>query len=154
MSYSYNTRNLVVDFLQLKALDHSDLCSILDEAFNEWLKQIPNNAVSDIQKLQERHGFYDKDNSYICVIDSKIVNLNVSGYNVSEDEDERYYKAENISFSTFEWAEKEGKIKKTTPVVVYCLHGIRSHRILKFLQAKGYKKVCHLQGGFEAYQSA
>ena len=62
--------------------------------------------------------------------------------------------AENISFSTFEWAEKEGKIKKTTPVVVYCLHGIRSHRILKFLQAKGYKKVCHLQGGFEAYQSA
>ncbi|HLC72788.1 MAG TPA: rhodanese-like domain-containing protein [Candidatus Nanoarchaeia archaeon] len=61
--------------------------------------------------------------------------------------------AENIPFSTFEWAEREGKIPKDKLVVVYCLHGIRSHRILKFLQAKGYKKVCHLQGSFETYEN-
>ena len=61
--------------------------------------------------------------------------------------------AENIPFSTFEWAEREGKIPKDKPLVVYCLRGIRSHRILKFLQAKGYKKACHLLGGFEAYEN-
>ncbi len=60
--------------------------------------------------------------------------------------------AENIPFSTFEWAEKEGTIPKDKPVIVYCLHGIRSQRILKFLRAKGYKKACHLEGGFEAYE--
>ena len=42
-------------------------------------------------------------------------------------------------------------IPKDKPVVVYCLHGIRSQRILKFLRAKGYKSTCHLEGGFEAY---
>lgn len=60
--------------------------------------------------------------------------------------------AENIPFSTFEWAEREGKIPKDKPLVVYCLHGIRSFRILQFLQAKGYKKAYHLEGGFEVYQ--
>lgn len=61
--------------------------------------------------------------------------------------------AENIPFSAFEWAEREGRIAKDKPVLVYCLHGIRSQRVLKFLQAKEYKNVCHLAGGLEAYES-
>lgn len=61
--------------------------------------------------------------------------------------------AENIPFSAFEWAEREGKIPKDKPLAVYCLHGIRSLRTLKFLHAKGYKKARHLSGGFEAYQA-
>ena len=60
----------------------------------------------------------------------------------------------NIPFSTFEWAEKEGQINRTKPIIVYCLHGIRSRRILKFLQAKRYKNIRHLVGGFETYQSS
>ena len=59
--------------------------------------------------------------------------------------------AENIPFSTFEWAEREGKISKDKPTIVYCLHGIRSSRILEFLKAEGYKNIYHLDGGFEAY---
>lgn len=69
-----------------------------------------------------------------------------------EYQEEHIDGAENIPFSTFEWAEREGNISREQSIVVYCLHGIRSHRILKFLQAKKYKNVCHLIGGFEAYQ--
>lgn len=60
--------------------------------------------------------------------------------------------AKNIPFSTFEFAEREGNIAKNKSIIVYCLHGIRSHRVLKFLQQKGYKNVCHLTGGFESWQ--
>ena len=47
--------------------------------------------------------------------------------------------------------DKEGKISKDKPTIVYCLHGIRSSRILEFLKAEGYKNIYHLDGGFEAY---
>lgn len=97
--YNYNVRNLGIDFPQLINLECSDLCFILDDVFNNWLKQIPNSVVSDIQKLRKRNDFCDRDSAYICVIDGQIVNLKVSGYNVSSDEDEYCYKAEHISFS-------------------------------------------------------
>lgn len=59
--------------------------------------------------------------------------------------------AKNIPFSVVEWEERAGKISRIKPLVVYCMHGIRSDRVVKFLQAKGYKNVRHLAGGFEAW---
>lgn len=68
-----------------------------------------------------------------------------------EFDDGHIEEAVNIPFSVFEWAEKEGQIPKDIPVVVYCMHGIRSYRVLEFLKAKGYKNICHLTGGFKAW---
>ncbi len=62
--------------------------------------------------------------------------------------------AENIPFSMFEFAEREEKIPKEKSLVVYCLHGIRSLRVLKFLRKKGYENTRHLTGGFEAYENS
>ncbi|MBI1973137.1 rhodanese-like domain-containing protein [Candidatus Woesearchaeota archaeon] len=68
-----------------------------------------------------------------------------------EFDDSHIEGAENIPFSVFEWAEREGKIIKDKPIVVYCLHGIRSKRVVDFLKTKCYKNICHLTGGYEAW---
>lgn len=60
--------------------------------------------------------------------------------------------ATNIPVSRFEWAERAGEVPKEKPVILYCLHGIRSKRVLRFLQQKGYKNVKHLQNGYAAWQ--
>ena len=75
---------------------------------------------------------------------------------VSEDgefNEGHFPQAKNVPVSRFEWAERAGEIPKNQPVVVYCLHGIRSKRVLKFLQKKGYKNIQHLQGGCAAWKA-
>ncbi|MEK6914399.1 MAG: hypothetical protein AABW83_02000 [Nanoarchaeota archaeon] len=109
--YNYDTRNLERDFPHLGNFNYSDLCYILNDAFNEWLKQIPDSVVTDIQKLQKDSEFWNSNSNYICVIGSKIVNLNVSEENVSCDEDERDYKVSSIYFSRDELENKKSRKK-------------------------------------------
>lgn len=105
--YNYNMRNFERDFPQLNNLRHSESCLILDNIFNKWTDQIPNSTVSDIQRLQKNSEFWDRNSNYICVVDGKIVNLKISGYNVSDDEDEHNYKAESIGFGRNEIENKK-----------------------------------------------
>jgi rhodanese-related sulfurtransferase len=43
---------------------------------------------------------------------------------------------------------------KTTPILVYCAHGVRSLYAQSFLKSQGYSAVYNLQGGLAAYEQS
>ena len=40
------------------------------------------------------------------------------------------------------------------PLIVYCYHGISSVGAASFFSEQGFEKVCHIEGGFEAWQQS
>ena len=40
------------------------------------------------------------------------------------------------------------------PLIVYCYHGISSAGAASFFSEQGFEKVCHIEGGFEAWQQS
>ena len=49
---------------------------------------------------------------------------------------------------------KDGKIDMNKEIVLFCAGGLRSALATKTLKEMGYKKVCHIAGGFSALQSS
>ena len=45
-------------------------------------------------------------------------------------------------------------LDKNRPVYVYCEHGNRSAQAADLMMKQGFKKVCHLDGGLDAYKAA
>lgn len=39
------------------------------------------------------------------------------------------------------------------PVAIYCHHGVRSLQAGRLLERQGFAKVCHLEGGIEAWSN-
>lgn len=108
--YQYDINSLIDDFPQLISSKNLELCNILDHIFHEWIKKIPNSIVSDIQKLEEENDhFLNRYSNYICVVEGKIVNLDISGYNILCDGDERDYKVDSISFNRHEIENKKSR---------------------------------------------
>jgi rhodanese-related sulfurtransferase len=50
-------------------------------------------------------------------------------------------------------ADRLAEIDRAQPVVVVCLHGIRSERVARFLEREGFAEVGHLVGGLERWAS-
>lgn len=44
------------------------------------------------------------------------------------------------------------EIPNEIPILVYCMHGVRSAKASAFLLENGFKKVSHIQGGLHAMQ--
>ncbi len=96
---TYNPKNLKEQFPQLGHLKDSTLFPILDTAVNGWLKQMPDSVVSDI-KILTKHDYSFPYNSYNCVVNGKIVSINISCCDIDIcDEDEFWYMASNVHFS-------------------------------------------------------
>ena len=51
-------------------------------------------------------------------------------------------------------AETFSKLDKNAHLAVYCHHGVRSLRVIHFLQSQGYENLINLQGGIDAWSSA
>ena len=104
--HTYIPKNLREQFPQLRDLQDLTLFPILDIAFNEWLKQIPDSVVSDI-KRQSKQDYFSPHDSYNCVVDGKIVQVNVSGSDIDVcDEDEFWYMNSEVSFDGDEVASR------------------------------------------------
>lgn len=43
-------------------------------------------------------------------------------------------------------------VEKTTPIVVYCYHGVLSLQAAQYLQSIGYEDVRSMEGGFAAWR--
>jgi len=41
----------------------------------------------------------------------------------------------------------------STPIIVYCYHGVSSQAAADFLVSRGFKEVFSLEGGFEAWRA-
>ena len=103
---TYTPKNLREQFPQLEGLQDLTLSPILDVTFNEWLKQMPDSVVSDIKRLP-KHDYFSPHDSYTCVVDGKIVQVNASGTDIDVcDEDEFWYMYNRISFDGDEIASK------------------------------------------------
>ena len=46
----------------------------------------------------------------------------------------------------------ESELEKSTPIVIYCAHGVRSIHALMALKSMGYENVRSLQGGLCAWE--
>lgn len=58
--------------------------------------------------------------------------------------------AQNISANQL--AEFCQHTAKTTPIIVYCYHGISSQTVAYYLLQQGFQEVYSLQGGYTAWQ--
>ncbi|MCS5591428.1 MAG: rhodanese-like domain-containing protein [Gammaproteobacteria bacterium] len=45
------------------------------------------------------------------------------------------------------------KFDKDSNLAIYCHHGVRSMRVIHFLQSQGYENLINLQGGIDAWSS-
>ena len=97
---TYTIENLKKQFNQLKILNDLTLSPILDGLFHCWIDNIPNDFITDILKLPDNNiHFHDRDKSYICVFEGKIVKIDTFGINVERYyEDEQRYKYNRIQF--------------------------------------------------------
>jgi rhodanese-related sulfurtransferase len=48
-------------------------------------------------------------------------------------------------------ARRVGELDPAWPMIVYCHHGIRSHRVAEFLLHQGFADVANLAGGIDAW---
>jgi rhodanese-related sulfurtransferase len=44
-------------------------------------------------------------------------------------------------------------LDKNSHLAIYCHHGVRSLRVIHFLQSQGYENLINLQGGIDAWSS-
>ena len=49
---------------------------------------------------------------------------------------------------------KDGKIDMNKEMVLFCAGGLRSALATKTLQSMGFKKICHVDGGFGSMQNS
>ena len=59
--------------------------------------------------------------------------------------------AQLIPMSTI--AETYTQLDKDTHLAIYCHHGVRSLRVIHFLQSQGFENLINLQGGIDAWSS-
>jgi rhodanese-related sulfurtransferase len=45
------------------------------------------------------------------------------------------------------------QLDKDAHLAIYCHHGVRSLRVIHFLQSQGYENLINLQGGIDAWSS-
>ena len=50
-------------------------------------------------------------------------------------------------------AETYSQLDKNAHLAIYCHHGVRSLRVIHFLQSQGYENLINLQGGIDAWSS-
>ncbi|MGE4570210.1 MAG: rhodanese-like domain-containing protein [Gammaproteobacteria bacterium] len=50
-------------------------------------------------------------------------------------------------------AETYAQLDKDAHLAIYCHHGVRSLRVIHFLQSQGYENLINLQGGIDAWSS-
>jgi rhodanese-related sulfurtransferase len=50
-------------------------------------------------------------------------------------------------------AETYTQLDKAANLAIYCHHGVRSLRVIHFLQSQGYENLINLQGGIDAWSS-
>jgi len=50
-------------------------------------------------------------------------------------------------------AQTYAQLDKDAHLAIYCHHGVRSLRVIHFLQSQGYKNLTNLQGGIDAWSS-
>lgn len=104
--YTYTPKNLREQFPELKGLQDLTLFPILDVAFNKWIEQIPDSVATDMKKLP-KNNYFSPHESYGCVVDSKLVQVNVSGSDIDVcDEEEFWFMYSRISFDGDELASK------------------------------------------------
>lgn len=56
--------------------------------------------------------------------------------------------AVNIPIQFLEMSMDE--IPNELPILLYCMHGVRSGKAAAFLEENGFKKISHIQGGLHA----
>lgn len=66
----------------------------------------------------------------------------------------RIQSAQNMDFKAPDFAEQIEKLDKNTPVLVYCLSGVRSANALQTFRNAGFKTVYNLEGGINAWSRA
>lgn len=50
-------------------------------------------------------------------------------------------------------AQTYAQLDKNSHLSIYCHHGVRSLRVIHFLQSQGYENLINLQGGIDAWSS-
>lgn len=63
-------------------------------------------------------------------------------------------KAVNIDFHDKNFSEQLDKLDKSKTYLVHCASGGRSTKSLELFKAKGFKDIYHLDGGFNAWETA
>ena len=71
-----------------------------------------------------------------------------------EFERSRIWYAENINIRDPEFERKISRFSKSEPILVYCLHGIRSKLAMGVLQEAGFETVFELDKGIDAWTKA
>ena len=66
----------------------------------------------------------------------------------------RIQSAQNMDFKAPDFTEQIEKLNKNTPVLVYCLSGVRSANALQTFRDAGFKTVYNLEGGINAWSKA
>jgi len=59
--------------------------------------------------------------------------------------------SELIPLSQFTDLAPQKLLDKSTPMVIYCHHGMRSQRASDWLESKGYQQVYNLSGGIDEW---
>ena len=150
---TYTPKNLREQFPQLKDLQDLTLFPILEVTFSKWLKEVPDSVVSDIKRLP-KHDCFSPHNSYTCVVNGKIVQVNVSGSDIDVcDEDEFWYMNSRISFDGDEVASKKLFERFSDFVGKQRLEGLVSMSKIELEKGKTYHlspEMCkfYLQGAF------
>lgn len=60
----------------------------------------------------------------------------------------------NVDFKAADFKEAAGKLARETPYLVHCRSGARSTASLAVFKELGFKKIYHLDGGFNAWKEA
>ena len=56
-----------------------------------------------------------------------------------------------MPMSTF--AQTYDELGKSRDLAIYCHHGVRSMRVIHFLQSQGYENLINLRGGIDAWSN-
>ncbi|MDR0941729.1 MAG: thioredoxin fold domain-containing protein, partial [Bacteroidales bacterium] len=66
----------------------------------------------------------------------------------------RIQSAQNINYKAPDFAEQIQRLDKNTPVLIYCLSGVRSAAALQTFRDAGFTEVYNLTGGINAWSKA
>ena len=57
----------------------------------------------------------------------------------------------NMDITDKSFAEKVGKLNKSTPYLIYCRSGVKSMSAARYMSKQGFEEMYNLKGGYIAY---
>jgi rhodanese-related sulfurtransferase len=147
--WQINFKKDLTGFKELWSLNHP--MKIILSFLIILLSLSPAIAQKSLDKLLEQYN--TRSIPYISVEELRMLQMNDSVVILDARETEEFNvshiaSAKNVGFNDFSSEEKQlQKLKKDTPIIIYCSVGIRSEKIGEKLKKVGFTNVKNLYGG-------